>query len=217
MDQATPTLDPSELYDKRRSKDAARLKAYNNILGQIYNRVRVISKLNNSPCQLIYPIPPFILGLPKIDATDCAVYLIHQLRHAKYETRYTPPNLLFISWAHHEKAYFIEQCPIMGAMMESAEKTRADLDRKEREASRLIQGKKSQKKVRMATPGEFADTRAPLGQFQPFRSQPLKPVVSAGPAPPSASEYVPPSAFLQTITQPTHQSAQPKSVSDYFR
>ena len=35
MDQ-TPQLDPSELYDKRRTKDAGRLRAYNKILEQIY-------------------------------------------------------------------------------------------------------------------------------------------------------------------------------------
>jgi hypothetical protein len=48
MDQATPQLDPSELYDKRKSKDASRLKAYNKILEQIYNRIRDSSRLPNS-------------------------------------------------------------------------------------------------------------------------------------------------------------------------
>ena len=35
MDEKTPLLNPSELYDKRRSKDASRLRAYNKILEQI--------------------------------------------------------------------------------------------------------------------------------------------------------------------------------------
>ena len=54
MEEPTPLLDPNELYNKRRSKDAARLKAYNKILEQIYNRIRVISRLPNSQCYLLY-------------------------------------------------------------------------------------------------------------------------------------------------------------------
>jgi hypothetical protein len=80
----TPQLDPSELYNKRKSKDSARLRAYNKILEQIYNRIRVISRLPNSQCYLLYTVPPFILGLPKIDMEDCVVYLIYQLRHSGY-------------------------------------------------------------------------------------------------------------------------------------
>ena len=103
MDHQTPQLPPSELYDKRRSKDASRLRAYNKILEQIYNRIRVTSKLPNSQCYLLYTVPPFILGLPKIDLEDCMVYLIYQLRHAGYDIRYTFHNMLYISSLHHEK------------------------------------------------------------------------------------------------------------------
>ncbi len=101
MEEQTPVLNPIDLYNKRRSKDAARLKAYNKILEQIYNRIRVISRLPNSQCYLLYTVPPFILGLPKLDIEDCVVYVMYQLRHAGYETRYTYPNLIYISWIHH--------------------------------------------------------------------------------------------------------------------
>lgn len=148
----TPQLNPSDLYDKRRSKDAGRLRAYNKILEQIYNRIRTISKLPNSQCFLLYTVPPFILGLPKIDLEDCVVYLIYQLRHAGYEVRYSPPNMVHISWLHHEKSYLIEQSPIMQAMLESSE--RSELERKEKEASRLLSARK--RKVVKQTPGFHA-------------------------------------------------------------
>ena len=146
----TPQLNPSELYDKRRTKDAGRLRAYNKILEQIYNRIRTISKLPNAQCFILYTVPPFILGLPKLDLEDCVVYLVHQLRHAKYMVQYTYPNLLRISWEHHEKAYIVEQSPIMQTMLASFEKSEA-----EKEASRLLYAKKSQRKVRMQVPGEM--------------------------------------------------------------
>ena len=215
MDQSTPQLNPSDLYDKRKSKDASRLRAYNKILEQIYNRIRVSSKLPNSQCYLLYTVPPFILGLPKIDVEDCVIYLIYQLRHAKYEVRYTPPNMLYISWLHHEKSYLVEQSPIMMAMMESAEKTQAEMERKEREASRLIQGRKSQRKVRISTPGQFQSMGRASAISTVLGRSVSNPV--AGPPPPSASEYVPPSAFLQNMEQPQNTVVQPRSNMDYFR
>lgn len=216
-----PRLDPSELYDKRRSKDAARLKAYNTILTQIYNRIRVVSKINNSPCHLLYNIPPFILGLPPLDIEDCSTYLAFQLRHAGYEVRYTPPNLLFLSWAHHERTYFTESCPIVGAMMESAERTRAEVERKEREAARMLPPRKSGRKVQFASPGSMAArpkaapaARPPSAAIASVLGRP----VAAGPPPPSAADYVPPPNFLQSMSQPANTvPPQARSAVEYFR
>jgi hypothetical protein len=39
------------------------------------------------------------------------------LRQNGYEVRYTYPNLLFISWKHHEKNYLMTQNPIVQAMI----------------------------------------------------------------------------------------------------
>lgn len=239
MDQQTPILNPTELYDKRRTKDAGRLRAYNKILEQIYNRIRTISKLPNSQCYLLYTVPPFILGLPKLDLEDCVVYLIYQLRHAGYEIRYSPPNMIYISWLHHEKSYLVEQSPIMQAMMESAERTQAELERKEKEASRLMGPRKSQRKIVKQAPG-FAQSSpagfAGLRQINPtgfagptpkstypsssaintILNRPLS-NPTAGPPPPSASDYVPPATFLQNMSNPTNQVVYPKSVPEYFK
>lgn len=222
----TPQLNPLELYDKRKSKDVGRLRAYNKILEQIYNRIRVMSRLPNSQCYLLYTVPQFIFGLPKLDMEDMIVYLIYQLRHAKYEIRYTPPNMLYISWVHHERSYLVEQSPIMHAMMESAEKTQAEIERKEKEAARLLVGRKSQQKVRMNVPGEaqrpfqqqYAKPSVHWGASQPPKSA-IATVLNrpvAGPPPPSAADYVPPSAFLQTLSQPKNTVAQSRSVPEYF-
>jgi len=237
MEEHTPQLDPSELYDKRRSKDAGRLRAYNKILEQIYNRIRTLSKLPNAQCYLLYTVPPFIFGLPKIDLEDCVVYLIYQLRHAAYEFRYTPPNMIYISWLHHEKSYLVEQSPIMQAMMVSAEKTQAEIERKEKEASRLLSSRKSGKKVRIQTPGQMqsipqmqsshiqsmSQGSRPNGGYS-YQSSAIHNVLqrplsnpTAGPPLPVASDYIPPTTFLQQMTNPQNTIIQPKSVPDYFK
>lgn len=244
MDQPTPILNPNELYDKRRTKDAGRLRAYNKILEQIYNRIRTISKLPNSQCYLLYTVPPFILGLPKLDLEDCVVYLIYQLRHAGYEIRYSPPNMIYISWLHHEKSYLVDQSPIMQAMLESAERTQAEIERKEKEASRLMSPRKSQRKIVKQTPGfeqsspaGFAGLRqsSPAGfaslrqsSYVPKSAYPSssaintilnRPVsnLTAGPPPPSAGDYIPPTTFLQNMSNPTNEVVYPKSVPEYFK
>lgn len=231
----TPQLDPAELYDKRHAKDSSRLRAYNKILEQIYNRIRSLSRLPNSPCYLLYTVPPFILGLPKIDLEDCMVYLIYQLRHAKYEVRYTPPNMMYISWNHHETAYIVGQSPIMAAMMESAEKLKVEEERKAKEAERLLTQRKSQRKVKIQTPmsnhpnpshyNPHTVNAVNATNVRPFstpmrsalaKQPPTRQAPSAGPPLPSAAEYIPPTTFLDNVSNPTQSTQKPKSVPDYF-
>jgi len=116
-----PKLKPTELFDKRRQRDTARLKAYNKILEQIYVRIRSASTQSSDPW-VLYTVPPFILGLPRIDLEDCIVYLVHILRQQQYEVRYTYPNLLYISWKHHETDYILKNSPIMSAMLQGVPK-----------------------------------------------------------------------------------------------
>jgi hypothetical protein len=131
--------------------------------------------------------------------------------------------MLYISWLHHEKSYLVEQSPIMQAMMESAEKTAAELERKEKEAARLLgPGKRAQKKIVKNTPGMFASPSGPAIRQQPMSA--INAVLNrtntnptAGPAPPSAGDYIPPATFLQNMSTPQNEVVYPKSVPEYFK
>jgi len=78
--------------------------------------VYATSQLSGNTSSVLYSVPPFILGLPKMDMEDCIVYLVWQLRQAGFEVRFTWPNLLLISWKHHESAYLVNSNPIVQAM-----------------------------------------------------------------------------------------------------
>jgi hypothetical protein len=226
----TPHLDPSQLYEKRRTKDIYRLKTYNKILDQIYHRIQVNSRLPNSPCYILYTVPQVIFGGPRVDLEDAITYLVYQLRHSKYEVRYTYPSLLYISWKHHETEYIVNQSPIMQTMLASFEKSEA-----EKEASRLLYAKKSNaKKVRVQLPGEMQQPRSkpsvpiaaiknvlhqggatafpPNGLNSTMRSNPV-----AAPPVASAAEYQPPSSFLQNIMNPPSTVPKIQSSVDYLR
>ena len=156
---------------------------------------------------------------------DLLVYLIYQLRHAKYLVGFTPPNLLMISWENHERMYLTEQSPIMQTMLESFEKSEA-----EKEASRLLYAKKSQRRVKINEPGQFQQKSAMRSAMKPqtiphnaintvlnpqYPPNGLNPV--AAPPVANASEYTPPSSFLQNIMNPAKSAAKPQSSVDYLR
>jgi len=176
-----PQLQISDLYKRRTAKDAARLRAYNQILESIYMRIKMQSNMPNSPCDLLYTIPPFILGLPRIDLEDCVVYLVYQLRQNGFVVAYTFPNLIRISWIHHERDYILEQSPIMQAMLANSQTL------KEKQHSKSM----------------AAFNKKPKAPKNPHVANSAKPTIelAAGKAP-SAIDYQPPATFLQQMEKP---------------
>jgi len=112
-----PQLPALTLFDVRLKKDQARQIAYNKILEQALQKVAHCATAPNQPTFVYFNVPPFVLGLPGLDLKDCVVYVVYQLRLQGYEVRYTYPNLLWISWAHHERQYLMEKNPIVQSMM----------------------------------------------------------------------------------------------------
>jgi hypothetical protein len=173
-DLQPPKLQPQHLFEKREKRDKARLKSYNQLLEQIQHRIFTTSQLPGNPNYLVYSVPPFILGLPAMDLQDCIVYLVYQLRANGFEVRFTYPNLLYISWASYEKEYLIKKNPIVQAMMPPKPE---------------IINKKG-KSVRIQEPQ------------QPQQIQnPYTDTITVAPTR-SATDYMPPTSFLDTIQRP---------------
>jgi hypothetical protein len=206
----TPKLNMSDLYSRRQTRDSARLQTYNKILQIIYHKIRVTSQMPNSPCSILYTIPPFVLGLPRIDLEDCVVYIVYQLRMNGFEVRFTYPNLLNINWSLHEKSYLLEQSPIMQAMLESDRKRREDEERKAIFSRRLIGkqrgggggiGPPKAKSGGVAAGKKRVDFRNEIvmGGAGGMLRDPDAPSVGQVP---SAGEYIPPMTFLKQMTEP---------------
>jgi len=100
-------------------------------------------------------------------------------------------------------------------MLESSE--RSELERKEKEASRLLSARK--RKVVKQTPGFHAANTVPKiglpSAINTILNRPLRP--TAGPPRPSAGDYIPPTSFLQNMTNPSNETVYPKSVPEYFK
>jgi hypothetical protein len=171
-EDATPKLEPKHLFEKRASRDKARLRAYNQLLGQIHHRIFITSQLPGNPNYLMYTVPPFILGLPSIDLEDCIVYLVFQLRASGFEIRFTYPNLLYISWKSYEREYLMTKNPIVQAMVPPPAPA---------QTNKKATGPKS--KVVFITGAQNAAPNTDIG-------------------PKAAGEYKPPDSFLNTMTRP---------------
>jgi hypothetical protein len=217
----TPNLRPEDLYGRRFTRDSARLKAYNQILGQIHHRIRAVSTLpNNPPTNVLYTIPGFILGLPKIDLEDCVVYLVYQLRTQGFEVKYTYPNLLNISWSHFERNYLVEQSPILKAMIDAKEiannATRTSEKKFKKIGSIMQTGSGAQQNILVEglSGNELAQQQQQQQQQQQKKRgrQPSNysqsKTVTFSPSPAavatvlSAKDYVPPTSFMENLEKP---------------
>lgn len=113
-----PILNPSSLYGEEARRDATRIRIYNNVLQQIYNKIRAIARIPGNEKSLWYLVPEFIPGTPRFDVGDCIVYLAWNLRNAGYMVQYTHPNLMFVSWKNHDMRYKEVESPwaqVLGA------------------------------------------------------------------------------------------------------
>jgi hypothetical protein len=179
-----PRLDPKLLFDKRYRRDQARLRAYNQLLEQIHQRIFTTSQLTGNASYITYTIPPFIFGLPKLDLEDCVVYLVYMLRQSGYEVKYTYPNLLYISWKHHERNYFLNQNPIMQAMIPPEVKKEQKKKEKAQDKAKSVSFAPDLRGGSLGSSGRdpYAESREP-----PVRN---------------AMEYVPPNSFVQSVQKP---------------
>jgi hypothetical protein len=198
-----PVLPPNTLFDKRRERDGARLKAYNKILDQIYHRIKLSSREGGDPW-ILYTSPPFVLGLPKIDLEDCVVYLVYMMRSQGYEVRYTYPNLLYISWKHHEKEYILKGSPIMQSML-ATQNTKPKGELRGQSAAR----------VRFADQVMGAPQQGQMGAQ--FGSPPQQRPQTMGRAPPKRVEtYEPPTSFLDAVEKGAVAEPRKEALSDFL-
>ena len=94
-----------ELYSNKKVEFQNKVKIYQKILTRIHKKIKHTSKQKNNDEYCFFLIPEFILGTPKYDIGACTAYVIQKLQENGFQTKYTYPNLLFISWKHYIPDY----------------------------------------------------------------------------------------------------------------
>ncbi len=205
-----PSIQLKDLYARRQNRDLSRLRAYEQILQQIMNRIRQQSDLPTHPTSLLYTVPRFVLGLPMLDLKDCILFLVHQLRSSGLEVKYTYPDLLYISWRHYEHEYMKRESPIYAAMLASASTAAEEAERKKEEAEA----------ARLEAMRPAADKKKPKKSVSFSSGRESKPATVRADPPVSALSYNPSLDFLNAVEKPTEKkkpmSAEEKAFSDLF-
>ena len=107
-----PMLVPSSLYTEEAKRDSTRIRIYNMVLQQIYNKVKAVARVPGNEKSLWYVVPEFIPGTPRFDIGDAILYIVWNLRNIGYTVEYTHPNLLFVSWKAHDEVYRKHESPL---------------------------------------------------------------------------------------------------------
>lgn len=196
-----PALSPDQLFDRRRERDATKLKLYNRILEQIYKRIQTASK-SQEMSWINFTIPVHMLSFNTDDLEDSITYVVHMLRQQGYDVRYTYPNLLHISWAKYERDYLMKENPIIQAMT-PPEPTKG---KRAQTAGPRIQRPANQPSY--APNVRFASHDTVYGL--PSSAVGSQPIV-APPRP--AAGYKPPASFMNSVERPLPEN---KSAMDAF-
>lgn len=94
-----------ELYEINQKKNLQEIAVYNKILNRVHTRIKNTSRQRNNNQCCWYIIPEILLGASNYNNSTCITYIIKKLKENGFDTIYTHPNLLFISWANWTPSY----------------------------------------------------------------------------------------------------------------
>ena len=144
-----------------------------------------------------------------MDMEDCIVYLVWQLRQSGFEVRFTWPNLLYISWRHHEGDYLTKHNPIIQAMIPEPIAPPKPTSQKSEAPKKKTAPKVSFSDIELLTSPGYTQSQhqnqgtavtAYTGQAQQRR----------------AMDYEPPASFLQNMERPVKTNPKGNVLADLW-
>ena len=90
-------IDINELSKERKKLQKKKELVFKNILKRIYNKIKLVNKLNN---YCYYMIPKFIVGMPLFDITKCSEYVFNELVKKGFKVTRVQFNHFMIYWGH---------------------------------------------------------------------------------------------------------------------
>lgn len=94
-----------ELYDRQIEIQQNKISIFNNILNRVHKKIKLTARQKHSDTFCFYLVPEMLIGVPRYDVESCVTYIIEKLNENGFVTRYTHPNLIFISWNHYLPSY----------------------------------------------------------------------------------------------------------------
>lgn len=89
-------LNLKNLHATNEKLEDLRIKTYEQVKKQCYNRIDIISKAPKNYCW--FSIPKLVVGYPPIDIQKCACYIKKKLDDEPVVYEFYEPNLFYITW-----------------------------------------------------------------------------------------------------------------------
>jgi len=105
VDDIKEKISLDELYDRKREVENHKLKIYQRILNRVHVKIKMTARQKHEEQYTFFVVPEFVIGVPKYDVATCISYIVYKLEENGFVTKYTHPNLLFISWKHYIPSY----------------------------------------------------------------------------------------------------------------
>ena len=96
------TVDDIDSFHK--AKIRKWIKVYEKVLGHCFRRVREHVLRDQNFC--FFPVPEYLAGFPLYNITHCTCFIIKKLNQAGFQTKFIPPNVIYIFWNvqnHYER------------------------------------------------------------------------------------------------------------------
>ena len=103
------SMNIDDLYERKRERDVAQLKVFNQMLKRIHAKIKVTSRQRGAEKLCWFVVPEMMLGVPAYDQGTCIGYVMDKLKIDGFRIQYFHPSMLMISWDHWIPNYVIEE------------------------------------------------------------------------------------------------------------
>ena len=104
-EEFTEKISLDELYDRKLEIQENKLSIYKTILSRVHKRIKLTARQKHQDTFCFFLVPEMLIGVPRYDVESCTAYIMEKLNDNGFVTKYTHPNLIFISWEHYLPAY----------------------------------------------------------------------------------------------------------------
>ncbi len=94
-------IDINELSKERKKLQKKKELIFKNILQRIYNKIKLVNKLNN---YCYYMIPKFVVGMPLFNMSKCSEYVYDRLVKQGFKVTRVQYNHFMIYWGHVDES-----------------------------------------------------------------------------------------------------------------
>ena len=91
-----------ELHREQEKKEDNKKEIFITVLELVHDKIKFTNKVSSDKFCL-FAVPNYIYGLPLFNINSCIIYLTKKLSDNGFDIKFTPPNILLISWEEKPK------------------------------------------------------------------------------------------------------------------